>query len=284
MFTFLNGKPVSEIPSIHRGLSYGDGIFETMRLERGSVALWPYHLARLERGLKRLYILEDIQVIEKEFFDFLDKLNRSGIDSGVIKLRVIRGGETRGYAPEESVENWRIFEVFEGSVPWGQSEDAIISRHKLPHHPELAGIKHLNRLDQVLAAQEITKSSATTALLLNTDGNLVCALDSNIYIEESGQLITPPVNTSGVAGVFRSYMMDKICSDLNMSLIEREISVQQLITADGVWLSNAVKGLRPVSCVERSKEHTKWQKPYSPQMSKLQSFSAKSLGVVGFDS
>ena len=284
MFKFLNGKPVSEIPSIHRGLSYGDGLFETMRLEQGSVVLWTYHLARLERGLERLYIFEDIQVIEKEFLNFLNSLNQSGIGSGVIKLRVIRGGETRGYAPEEGVENWRIFEVFEGKVPWGQAEEAIISRHKLPHHPELAGIKHLNRLDQVLAAQEITKDSATTALLLNADGNLVCALDSNIYIEESGQLITPPVNASGVAGVFRSYMMNKLCLDLNMSLIEREISVQQLMTANALWLSNAVKGLRPVICVQGAEEHATWQKPYSPQLSKLQSLAAKSLGIVGFDS
>lgn len=277
MHILLNGNFVSEIPSIHRGLSYGDGLFETMRLEQGRVVLWPYHLYRLERGFKQLQILEDIQNIEQEFLHFVDKLGTLGIDSGVIKLRIIRGGEARAYAPEQDVSNWRIFEVFEGAVPWGKSETAIICEHKLPDNPNLAGIKHLNRLDQVLAAQEVTKSSNTTGLLLNTEGNLVCAIDSNIYIEKSGKIMTPPVDRAGVAGSFRNYMMDKLCSDLNIPLIEREINTQQLIKAEGLWLTNAVKGLRPVTHVEGV---AAWQAPYSAQLCKLQSAAANSLGVA----
>ena len=274
MHTLVNGQLASDIPAPYRAANYGDGLFETMRYENGQIALCSYHLSRLELGLTRIAIDEDIQLISQEVDYFLQHLKSLNIQSGVIKLRVIRGGDTRGYLPDTNAEHWRIFEVFESLPKWGQEETAFICKHTLPIHPAFAGIKHLNRLDQVVAAQELIGKAVTTGLMLDSKQNLVCGIDSNIYLEMADRIITPLVQQSGVSGVFRRYIIDTMHSCLDIPLVEQDISLEQITKCDGLWLSNAVRGLRPVREV---KGLASWQSPYSPKLLKLRSVAQASL-------
>ncbi len=277
MTLLVNGRLQSEVPAASRALNYGDGLFETMRFESGGIALWRYHLSRLALGADRLSITQNPDLIESEMQSFLTHLATQGIHQGVIKLRLIRGGDQRGYAPEANREHWRIFELFEGLPEWGTAETAMLCEHRLAIHPQLAGIKHLNRLDQVLGAAEVAEASVSTGLMLDVAGALRCGIDSNIYLEVDGRIITPPLAESGVLGVFRSYMIDTLCIDLDISIVEQEIDRKQLASCLGLWLSNAVRGLRPVSSMPGLAE---WNAPYSPLLSKLQLAAQDSLKVV----
>jgi 4-amino-4-deoxychorismate lyase len=276
MTLLVNGRFQPEMPTARRALDYGDGLFETMRYESGSVELWRYHLSRLQLGADRLGILQDVGTIETEMQQFLEYLHAQDISKGVIKLRLIRGGDQRGYAPEANSEHWRIFELFEGLPQWGMAETAMLCDHRLAIHPQLAGIKHLNRLDQVLAAKEVVEAPVSTGLMLDAQGSLRCGIDSNIYLELQDKILTPPLNNSGVAGVFRSYMIDTLCIDLDIPLVEQEIDLKQLASSSGLWLSNAVKGLRPVGSILGLAE---WKEPFSPLLSKVQMTARNSLQV-----
>ena len=277
MTIVVNGEFVPEIPFINRGLSYGDGLFETMRYESGDIALWDYHLARLMRGSDVLGIKQDRAELEAELNLVLAQLRQTGIVEGVIKFRLIRGGNKRAYAPEANANNWRIFEYFKGLPLWGQVQTAIICKHSLPLHPSLAGIKHLNRLDQVMAAREI-KPSVDTGIMLDTQGRLRCGIDSNIFLETENRILTPKVIEAGVAGVFRSYLLDQLCSQLNIEVLEQELEIDDLLAAKGLWLSNAVRGLRPVT---RVTDINSWSEPYSPLLSAAAALARTKLGIGG---
>lgn len=287
MTLLINGRIETQLPMAQRAMDYGDGIFETMRYENSVVALWPYHLSRLMRGAEQLGIDQDKVQIEEEMQLMLQQLQTQNQNEGIIKLRLIRGGDQRGYAPQSNLENWRMFECHSALPLWGQSERALVCDLRLALQPQLAGIKHLNRLEQVMAAREVAKAGAlsgsesdsgaiTAGIMLDRRDMLRCGVDSNLFVELDGLVFTPSIQQSGVLGVFRSYAIDML-KQMGVSVMEQDMDLSILAECSGVWLTNAVKGIRSVDSVLGVGQ---WSYADSSALSEFQNFAAESLQVT----
>jgi 4-amino-4-deoxychorismate lyase len=239
---FVGDTRMDAIAAGDRGLAYGDGLFETMRACRGSVPWWDAHWCRLQRGAERLRIaLPDPAQVHAEAQELL-----SGADA-VLKLIVTRGAGGRGYAANP-----------DGAPTW------ILSRHPLPPaapvegiavrwcetrlavQTALAGIKHCNRLEQVLARAEwndpaVSERDAFEGLMRSSEGDVVCATAANLFVLRSGAWLTPPVDRCGVAGVCRAWAIDALAAR------EVRLAVTDVESADAIFLCNAVRGILPVT-------------------------------------
>jgi 4-amino-4-deoxychorismate lyase len=151
---WINGREQAHIAANDRGLHYGDGLFETLLYLDGKAVLEKEHLARLQRDVRRLHLNLDRQKLTAELGSFLKTLKTKGFSQGIIKILVTRQFSGRGYAPDEKAGSNRLLQFFSGmTYPKANREGINITLlpDRLSINPELAGIKHLNRLEQVLA-------------------------------------------------------------------------------------------------------------------------------------
>ena len=238
---FSGTQPVTGIAPDDRGLAYGDGLFETLRAHRGDLPWWDAHWDRLVHGAQRLYMqLPDPALVRTQADELL-----AGRDA-VLKLLVTRGRGARGYAPgEPGVPSW-VLSVHD--LPAPPSPHGLVLRWcqtRLALQPALAGLKHCNRLEQVLARAEWQQSSpAATAdegLMRSTEGDVVCATAANLFVLQDGEWWTPPVDHCGVAGVCRAWTMGAA------EAREKRLGVIDVETAQAVFLCNAVRGILPVA-------------------------------------
>jgi len=220
----------------NRGLQYGDGLFETLRVHRGEVPLWPRHLARLCEGAARLGIaVPEVAFVEARIAELV-----AGAEAGVLKLLLTRGDGGRGYAPPaEAAPVWTLarhpLPAFQGALRLHLCET------RLAVQPALAGIKHCNRLEQVLARAEAERAGGDEGLVRDTDGVPVCATSANVLVLRDGRWWTPPVARCGVAGVLRGWLLDAGL------VAEAALSMEDVLSAEGLALCNAVRGILPVS-------------------------------------
>lgn len=225
-----------------RGLAYGDGLYETMRWTHGRLPLLRSHLARLRDGARRLGIpLPDLGDLEAA----IAPAAPAGIDA-VVKLVVTRGVGARGYAaPRDPVPV--VFALVEPWVPRPSADPDGLSlvwcRLQLGVQPALAGIKHLNRLEQVLARAEWDDPAVDEGLLCDPSGHVLCATAANLFAVIDGRLLTPDLHGAGVAGVARALLL----SEPALAIDVRAISRVALETADEVFLTNALAGVQPAA-------------------------------------
>ena len=223
-----------------RGFAYGDGVFETMRAHAGAIHWWPAHRARLALGAARLRLpMPDVEVMERA----LDAWTREHPDA-VIKLQLTRPSGGRGYTPMQHGDPvWALLaSPLPPPVPVGGLRVRWCET-RLALQPALAGIKHCNRLEQILARAEWTPEDADEGLMRDAEGYVVCATAANVFVLRDGRWWTPPVDRCGIAGVCRSWVMRAL------AVGERRLSVEDVETADAVILGNAVRGILPVSRV-----------------------------------
>lgn len=244
----INGQSRSEISVLDRGFQYGDGLFETIAFFNGEAPLWERHLQRLSAGCRKLGITpHDSDLLESEVRSVLD-----GSDRQVIKLIVTRSAGGRGYFPpvdDAPVESTRIIYT----RPWHRWSDEDFSSGIALHLCEsrlatgslLAGLKHLNRLEQVVAAGEIAEAGYREGVVCDADGFVVEGLSSNIFWIKSGKLFTPLLDRCGVVGVMRAEVMER-AEMLGIRVSEVRADVNTLLDAEGVFLTNAVTGILPV--------------------------------------
>ncbi|MGB1271410.1 MAG: aminotransferase class IV, partial [Endozoicomonas sp.] len=151
---WVDGSPGNVLPVSDRGVAYGDGVFETIRVSGGKVTLGNYHWARLAQACERLKLPLDIELICSEVVHFLAS---AGAGSGVLKLMVTRGSGGRGYSPEGCVRPRRVLSLH--PLPERDPDPAYSGARVKPCElrlgsSALAGMKHLNRLEQVMARAE----------------------------------------------------------------------------------------------------------------------------------
>ena len=232
---YVGQAPVNAVSPSNRGLADGDGVFETMRVHRGELPLWPRHLARLLEGAARLGIaMPDVDFIEACIADMV-----SAVDAGVLKLLLTRGEGGRGYAPPvDAAPTWML------SLQPLPAMQAALRVHpcetRLATQPALAGIKHCNRLEQVLGRAEAAGACCDEGLMQDMAGNPVCATSANLLVLRDGRWRTPPVETCGVAGVLRGWL-------LAQGLVEvAAVTPEDLAGAEDAALCNAVRGILPV--------------------------------------
>lgn len=240
---FVDGEPDGSVPASDRGLLYGHGLFETMRLWRGELPLLDLHLARLESGARALSIVCDLRALKLQLNCLLPKLPAEGL----LKLVLTAGDGLRGYRYDSASRESKarcLIQYF--ALDHGSSEVRLkLCEYRLPDNPRLAGIKHLNRLDQVMAAAELPPKS--DGLLLDQTGNVIEALSSNLFILYQGQWLTPSLQKSGVAGVMRQLLMDRVMPAVDLTPLCQDIELGMLQGAEEIFICNAVRGISSVT-------------------------------------
>jgi 4-amino-4-deoxychorismate lyase len=248
--TWINGRKSAKIDYRDRGLQYGDGVFETMRVRRGQVRLIDYHVERLERSCRQLGIAgPPLRTLRQELARIAARRSE-----GVLKLIVTRGPGPRGYRPTGRERCTRIVALHalpkavlaEGSTP----ARVRVCATPLGLNPRLAGLKTLNRLESVMARAEWSDARIWEGLMRDVDENIVCGTMSNLFLRRGSSLATPVLDRCGVAGVMRRWVLET-AGALRLSPVERRIRWQDLSEAEEVFMTNAVVGVRSVGSVLR---------------------------------
>jgi 4-amino-4-deoxychorismate lyase len=239
----VNGVEGGAIAADDRGLQYGDGLFETMAVRDGRIRAFALHMARLETGCARLGIpMPPVALIDAECHQVLEALG-----TGVVKLVVTRGPGPRGYRPPGEPSVTRI--VMASALRVEAPAEGIVVRvceTRLAANPQLAGIKHLNRLEQVLASAEWQDSGVAEGLMLAADDRVIGATAANLFFVRGGQLHTPEIRDCGVAGVMRQQVLSAARS-LGIVAVVDDFQLSDLRDADEIFLTNALTGIRAVS-------------------------------------
>lgn len=250
LYCLINGHPESRLTILDRGLAYGDGLFETMRLVGAGIPLWSRHRARLQRGAERLQIPLPLADIDTWLQQMLNSTEARELDRGVIKLQVTRGAGGRGYAVTDALEPNIALQLHPAVDLY--REPAALARcvHPLPDNPRLAGIKHLNRLDNVLASLDCQRVGADDGVLLDVRGNLIETTSCNLFFETSAGLLTPSLAHCGVAGVMRELILEQLAPALGIEVEVGELSWSELPRVEAAFCCNSVRGLRPISHID----------------------------------
>ena len=249
MTTLVNGLETETLPVADRGLQYGDGLFETIALLNGKPLLWERHLQRLTEGCQRLGLaLPDGQLLRQE----LDRIAGTGIRA-VAKIILTRGASSHGYRPEVASDVTRIVQRLAWPVsPENAARDGVAVRWcstRLARQPRLAGLKHLNRLEQVLARAEWQDDYAE-GLMLDSDGLVIEGTKTNLFtVQADGTLATPDLSQSGVAGVMRAQILDSVAA-LGLVCRVEPVNVSMLESAQELFLTNSLIGLWPIRQLE----------------------------------
>lgn len=238
----VNGRSENTIPVQDRGLQYGDGLFETMVVIRGQPRHWTLHYQRLAEGCERLKLpLPD----EAGLLDETAKLCKS-LDRGVLKLILTRGSGSRGYRIPEAVTPLRILATY----PWPDYPKSYyregvavrICTTTLGQNPLLAGLKHLNRLEQVMARSEWNDLAIAEGLMQDTEGAVISGTMSNLFLVRDGVLITPDLTQCGIRGIMRGVILDLACH-MNIPTSIRPVSLDEVYATDEAFLCNSLIGI-----------------------------------------
>jgi len=247
--TIINGKMTDCVAANDRGLLYGDGLFETVAVRKGKPEYWQQHLQRLQAGCSRLGIESVDELLLAEECRQLD----DGIDRAVVKIIVTRGSGGRGYRVPARSASTRILQLHDWpDYPSACAQQGVAVRLcdiRLGHNPMLAGIKHLNRLEQVLARQEWDDSDIREGLLLDAAGNLVEGTMSNLFLVRDGVLLTPDLQRCGVAGIMRSQLLE-LAGQLSIGTEICQLGMADLHAAEEVFICNSLIGIWPVIAID----------------------------------
>lgn len=239
-----------------RAFSYGDGIFETINVVAGRIPLWKYHFQRIEKSCQKLSI--NVASVISEIEIFLQQIVLSDSESKTLKIIISRGCTQRGYgAPADLNANWYAFiypPVFsKKSNVQGLDEGVLaISHVSLSSQPLLAGIKHLNRLEQVLAKQALNNTDYLDALMLDQKGNVIETIMANIFWVKENVIYIPSLNQQGVEGVVRSWLLDQ-CESGSLQDTHYEIGsypLEDLLTADECFITNSLMGVKSIAGID----------------------------------
>jgi 4-amino-4-deoxychorismate lyase len=239
----VNGEWADTVAIRDRGLAYGDGVFRTLRCEAASLWCWPRHYAKLVADCAALGLACPAEPL------LLADIARLAPQHAVVKITVTRGDGQRGYACDPAQPVRRIVQC----SPLPHYADSLYTLGAsvrrcdwlLGVQPGLAGVKHLNRLDQVMARREWDDPGLFDGLMCNARGELVEGVISNLFLLCGQTLRTHPLADCGVAGVARSLVLD-LAASLGFALDLRPPVWDELTAADEVFLCNSLAGVVPV--------------------------------------
>jgi 4-amino-4-deoxychorismate lyase len=242
---WIDGQPAGALPLTDRGLHYGDGLFETLALRAGDIRRLDMHLERLGDGGERLGMPRpDPQQLRRE----LDAASQGQMEA-VLKLMLTRASGGRGYGPPAETRTTRVlFRYPWPDYPPAWSEQGVelrICRTRLGLNPALAGLKHLNRLEQVMARSEWSEGPQE-GLMLDTDENAIEGTMTNLFASPvEGRLVTPDLGQAGVAGVTRRHILDQ-AQKAGLSVEIRSLSLDELLESREIFVCNSIAGVWPV--------------------------------------
>jgi 4-amino-4-deoxychorismate lyase len=242
----VNGRIADAVSVRERGLHYGDGLFETIACRAGQPRWLDRHLYRLALGCERLGMpMPEVDLLRSELQGLA-----AGHDAAILKLVLSRGeSQGRGYRPTGDERPTRILMRH----PWPPATPApyraLLSPVRLGSQPLLAGLKHLNRLEQVLAQQAARQACVDEGLQCDAEGYVVCASSANLFIAEGEGWLTPPIRDCGVAGVMRSLVLE-LAPRAGLAVREQRLWPAQVAESAHLTLSNVRLGLQALHWYE----------------------------------
>ena len=220
---WIDGAPGTALPLPDRGLDFGDGLFETLLVRKG-VPLWPeYHFQRLKKGAAVLGLPDCLQRVQAEIGSACEAIAGRGWDWSALRLTLTRGEGPRGYAPPLQATPRIIITASVVQRDCAQQMPAArlcLADITVAQQPALAGIKHLNRLEQVLASGQASASGFDEALLRDDRGRVISVSAGNVFAVFGKELVTPVLNNCGIAGTRRRLTLERWASDLSERLFE----------------------------------------------------------------
>jgi 4-amino-4-deoxychorismate lyase len=245
----INGDSGTSISAFDRGLQYGDGLFETIAVVDARPCLWGRHYGRLLAGGKRLGI--SIPPAATLLAEAQREIGSS--HKGVIKITVTRGEGGRGYRSDPEMAATRLvhFSSWPDYPPDAGTAGVSVRvcNTRLGSTPALAGIKHLNRLEQVLARSEWSDAETSEGLMLDSLDQVIEGTMSNIFMLRDGAIHTPDLSDCGIEGVMRALVLD-VAAELGRGVHIRPIPMTELLQADSLFLTNSLIGVWPVRAVQ----------------------------------
>ena len=254
MITMMcNGQLVDNKQLLDRGLHYGDGLFETMAVRNGTLPLWDRHWRRFQQGCRRLHMTPpDKSLLETEIGSLAQ-----GHERAVMKLLFTRGEGERGYRiPDQARPNRYLF-----LSAWPEYDvdpaDSKVRLHvcetRLGSNPVLAGIKHLNRLEQVLARSEWQDPQIQEGIMLDQRGNVIEGTMSNLFWVRGERIYTPELSHCGVAGIMRELVIEAT-QTRKLSLQTGLWPLSEMMLAEEIFITNSLICVWPVRYIN-SKEY-----------------------------
>ena len=238
----INGAKQSKISVFNRNMQFGDGLFETCLVENKNILFWSYHLARLNEGCERL----GIEPVEELFWlsDIKKALSISRLRNCVVKIILSRGETRRGYSYTDETKPTRVVIISTWpDVPHKQNLTLGFCDSGYSSNPALAGIKHCNRLEQVLARADLEHDEG---IMLDENGNVISVTQGNIFLIYANTLHTPRLDRCGIEGTRRAIILE-VASELGIQINVSSLTVEELMKADEVFISNSVMGIQSVS-------------------------------------
>jgi 4-amino-4-deoxychorismate lyase len=237
----INGVEQQQVSALDRGLMFGDGVFRTLACQAGAPCLWRWQIARLCADARQLGLaMPDEALLLAEVAQVAQAWPRA-----VVKIILTRGQGPRGYAISAESHPTRIVSAapWAGYPPqWGcDGVNLTLCQLRLARQPRLAGVKHLNRLENVLARSEWSDPQIQEGLLLDSQGEVIEGTMSNLFVLRNGRLETPILDQCGVAGALRSWIIDQT----EVSMVR--LTLEQLLAADEVFVCNSLAGIWPVA-------------------------------------
>ncbi|BAJ02545.1 4-amino-4-deoxychorismate lyase [Shewanella violacea DSS12] len=246
---WVNGELNRHIDPLDRGLTYGDGLFATMRIVEGKIAFLSAHFARLTQGSTRLgFPWSPSEALVTQ----VKHLAKTQV-TGCLKLLLTRGTGGRGYGAPQMCEITEVISIT--PIPthyasWQRSGISLISSPiKLSQQPRLAGIKHLNRLEQVLIKSETLPTDYQDWLVLDGLNNIAESSMANLFFVEGKQIVTPSISHSGVAGVMREQVIYALL-EAGYDVEARPIPYLQLCRYQHVFMTNSLVGILDINNVD----------------------------------
>ena len=256
----INGKFVDELAAHDRGLHYGDGLFETITVENMQLLCWDEHLKRLERGCIKLNIaVPDKNLLKNEVSALINTESQ-----GVIKIIISRGQGGRGYKILENIAPTRIISLYPWLYKYDQNSSSgvktRICKYRYAKNPLLAGIKHLNRLEQILARSEWNDDSIAEGIVMDSENYIIEGTMSNIFCIIGKTLYTPDLSACGIEGIVRGKIIE-LASNLKFNVEIKKIPLGFLMNAEEIFMCNSIIGVWPVNIIDETKfsKHKKTQ-------------------------
>jgi 4-amino-4-deoxychorismate lyase len=245
----INGEFKDHIPVTDRAFQYGDGLFETLTVVDGHPVFWDQHWDRLQSGCRRLNIpVPDAELIYSEAKSLCERQ-----PTAVLKIIITRGSGGRGYRQPDCITPTRVLSIHPyPDYPRSYREQGIVARFcntRLGINPSLAGIKHLNRLEQVLARGEWNDGSIQEGIMLDSNDQVIEGTMTNLFYIKNDTLHTPSIAQAGIAGIMRGIILN-LAPGLGLPTIEHFYAKKELFSADEVFVCNSIIGIWPVTKIE----------------------------------
>ena len=265
-FSSINGEFVSSGPPIEhllqdRGLAYGHGLFETMALYQTQVPLLQQHLQRLVTDARKLGIDLSFETVETCVNAFIAALTAEDVENSVVKVILTAGVGGRGYQTPAELQPHII--CISSPLPTDlehrrrSGTNLLCCRYQLPLNSQLAGIKHLNRLDQILARNECDSAGYEDGVMFATDGSLIETTSANIFLKTASGWVTPSLDSAGVNGVMRTLLLQEIFPATELPVCTRPIAADELWGCNESFICNAIRGIVPVLSITDSRGENK---------------------------